>query len=158
MAALRCVEMDAMEEYSELLRSCGRNVRMYTEDKNSMKATNMKAKRHISFICMKQKTITRDAVFNEGVVNLTDIHDDGKYYVGVPFFPCVEAQYIKLSRSICAADASHCVGVGLQLYGVTFEIITYDTGMHVLYLMLAQFEGEEFHDYKQRVFAEYKQI
>lgn len=158
MAASRSVDMAAMDGYADVLRSCGHTVHIYNMDGKSMKETRVKAARHIFNQCQKGKTIPKDAVFNEDVVDVSDIIDDGRYYEGLLFVPSVACQYIREGRNTCAADAAHCDGVGPQSYGTTFEVVTYDTNMHLLPLLFAHFVGAECHEYWHRVFSECQKL
>lgn len=158
MAATRAVDMAALEGYAELFRSCGHTVRTITVDGSAMKETRVKAARNIFNQCQKGKTIPKDAVFNESVFDLSDIEDDGRYNSGIIFVPNVARQFIKEGRKTFAADVAHCDGVGPQAYGTTFEVVTYDTNMHLLSLLFALFMGAECHEYWKIVFEECKNL
>lgn len=158
MTASRAVDMAALEGYAELLRSCGHTVRIFIIDGVEMKAQRVKAAQHIFKQCKKGKSIPADAVFSEDALDMSDISDTGKYYGGLLFVPSVANRYVELGRKTAAADAAHCDGVGPQSYGTSFEVVTYDTNMHLLPLVFAHFIGPENNDNWKKVLRECAEI
>lgn len=55
-------------------------------------------------------------------------------------------------------DAANCDGIGPQSYGTTFELVTYETNMHLLPLVFAHFIGAECAEYWKIVFQECKRL
>ena len=95
----------------------------------------------------KSQKIPSDAVFDTSVVEMSDIEDGKRYYGGMIFVPSVAERYVACGRKTTAADAAHCDGIGPQSYGTTFEVVTYDTNMHLLPLVFAHFVGVECYEY-----------
>ncbi|PXF40085.1 hypothetical protein BWQ96_10211 [Gracilariopsis chorda] len=123
-----------------------------------MKEQRVKAAQHIFKQCKTAKTLPSDATFDRDVVDMTDISDEGRYYGRLLFVPSVAAAYCQYGRRTAAADAAHCDGVGPQSYGTTFEVVTYDTNMHLLPLLFAHFIGTEDYGTWEKVFEECKLI
>ena len=158
MDASRAVDMASMEGYAELLRNCGQTVRIFIVDGSEMKQQRIRSAKHIFQQCKNAKNIQEDAKFNEEVIDMSDIAEDGRYYGGLLFVPSVAARYYSLGRKTAAADAAHCHVVRPQSYGTTLEVVTYDTNIHLLPLVFAHFVGAESYEYWRTAFEACKEI
>ncbi|PXF42487.1 hypothetical protein BWQ96_07796 [Gracilariopsis chorda] len=123
-----------------------------------MREQRVKAAQHLFKQYKKAKKLPSDATFDRDVVDMTDISDDGRYYGGLLFVPSIAAAYCQYGRRTAAADAAHFDNVGPQSCGTTFEVLTYDTNMHLLPLLFAHFIGTEDYGTWKKVFEECKLI
>ena len=158
MDASQAVDMASMEGYAELLRNCGPTVRIFIVDGSEMKQQRIRSAKHIFHQCKKAKNMPEDAKFNEEVIDMSDIAEDGRSYGGLLFVRSVAARYCALGCKTAAADVAHCDGLGPQSYGTILEVVTYDTNMHLLPLVFAHFVGAERYEYWRIVFEACKEI
>lgn len=158
MNAIRCVDMAALEGYTELFSECGHSVRVYVASGNEMRQIRLKAAKHIPQQCKKGKSIPKDAAYQESTAYVDDVSDNGIHYGGIVFVPVASKTYALNGRMSTAADAVHCNGVGPHSYCTYFEVVTYDTNMHLLPLTFKHFVGTKCHDYRKEIFFHCKQI
>ena len=148
----RAVNMAALDGYAQLLRDMGHKVDVIIINGLEMKQQRLKAAKHIFAQCKKAKSIPDDEVFNEDVVDYSDIDDNGRYYGGFVFVPSVASHICATGRMTASADAAHCDGIGPQSYGTTFEVVSYDANNHLFPLVFAHFVGAECLETWTRVF------
>lgn len=80
-------QLACLEGYGELLRTLVNRVEIDTCDSVEIKRIRVKAARHVSYQLKKSGRIPKDATFDTFIVDMSDIADDGKYYVGLLFVP-----------------------------------------------------------------------
>ena len=123
-----------------------------------MKATRRQAAKHFFNQCKKSKDIAADAVFDDKVVDVSDIDETAQYYGGFTFVPSIATDMCNTCRYIAAADAAHCEGKGIKSYGTTFEVVLYDANYNLVPILFANYVGAECHDYWRSVFQRCCQI
>ena len=123
-----------------------------------MKEQRVKVAENIFTQSDKSKKIPDDALFDEDVIDMSDISDNQRYYGGILFLPSVAASYCLCGRKRAAADAAYCYGIGPQSYETTFEAISYLTNTHLLPILFAHFIGPENYTFWKKVFEECRLI
>ena len=139
----RAVSMAALDGYAQLLRDVGDKVDIVIIGGKEMKEQSLTAAKHIFGQCEKAKSIPTDEIFDEDVVDYSDIDENGRYYGGFIFNPSVAQRICATGRMTASADAAHCDGIGPQSYGTTFEVVAYDVNNHLFPLIFAHFVGPE---------------
>lgn len=150
--------MADLEGYAYLVRRCGHTVRIFVIDGVKMKDQILREARHIYEQCKKDKSYPADSTSNAEIENMSNIETIGRCYGGMQFISSVSSRYSKIGMRTPAAHAAHCDGVGSQPYGTNFEVITYDTNMHIFSLAFAHFIGIENFEYWETVFQAEKEL
>lgn len=158
LSASRAVDMAALQGFAELLNRFGYQVNVHTMSADEMRATRVKAAKHIFQQCKKAGSLPKDAMFDDNVVSLSDIKDGFTFYGGFTLVMPVASTYVLKGRKTAAADACHCDGIGPQSYGTLFEVVTYDANNHILPLVFAHFVGSECEEYWTSVFNACKSL
>lgn len=68
--------------------------------------------------------------------------------------PSVADTYSTERRRTAAADSALCNGISPQFYGTTFEIVPYDTNIHLGPIVFGHIVGPEFHETWCTIFEE----
>lgn len=88
----------------------------------------------VNFIFRQYKQeghVRYEEVFDDSVVDLSDISDSSRYNGGIAFVPNVAENFFHTARNCATADVSYCQGVGPQSYGTTFEVVLYDANHNI---------------------------
>lgn len=90
--------------------------------------------------------------FNAECVNVDEIEDNRTYYYGFTFIPSIESSVCVLGHIKATADAAHCQGHVVKSYGTIFQILVYDTNLHVVSFVFHHSVGTECMDLWKKVF------
>lgn len=118
----------------------------------------MKAARLIFQQFKKGNSLPSNAILHAIMVNMSDIEDSGRYCGGTLFVSSITDRFLQLGKRTGAANATHRDGVRPQSYGTTFEVITYDSNMHILLLVFAHLISTADYDYWKTVFEAAKTL
>jgi hypothetical protein len=121
------IEAAAAGEASEDAEEAEEAEQLYTIDAATMRATRIKAAKHIHEQKKKSGTLQSDGVFKVADVELTNIIDSEFYYGGWTMVSSVAGAYATLGLKTAYGDASHMEGKGFNTFGCFFDIGTYST-------------------------------
>lgn len=110
-----------------------------------MRATRIKAAKHIHEQKKKSGTLQSDAVFKVADVDLTNIIDSESYYGGWTMVSSVAGAYATLGLKTAYGDASHMEGKGFNTFGCFFDIGTYSTNRGLCSIVSGHGIGPECH-------------
>ncbi|PXF49623.1 hypothetical protein BWQ96_00501 [Gracilariopsis chorda] len=139
----RAVGMAALDGYAALLRQQGHMAWIDICDGVEMKALRVKVAKHIFKQTVKGGALPKESVFDLGMVDVSDITDDGMYYSGFVFLLSTAQHFCQKARLITAADTTHCEEIGPQSYGTIFVVVGYHTNNHLVPLAFAHSVGPE---------------
>lgn len=69
--------MAAMGGYVELLKSCGHKFKMFINSGLEMKQVRLRAAKHIFEQCKRAQQFSKEAKYNDSVVETSDIEESG---------------------------------------------------------------------------------
>lgn len=71
----RAVDMDALKSFAEFFNESDYTVKVFTSTSAEIRTTQMKAIKQVFLQCKKAGSFSKEAKFQEQVVNESDIHD-----------------------------------------------------------------------------------
>ena len=154
----RDVQMAAPGRILELFEEKGHTARLLTVNGAKMKKVRIAAAKYTFAQRQKGGTVSKEAVFDEEAVDVSDINDDDEYYFGILFRPSYANDIFERLRNSTAADASHCEGKSLQSYGSIANVLGYDCNFNLVPLVWSHVAGNEDKDLWKMVFSEASKI
>lgn len=111
METVHSIGMATLDGCAELLGKAGHTADIHVASGTEMKGIRLKAAQLKFKQFQRAGSDTKEARFHGGVVNVSDIDYQARYYIFVVFVPNICIYFIQMAQMTTTADAAPCQGV-----------------------------------------------